>query len=208
MIVQSITQFQQLKLLGDRQRLAILRRLMLGPATLSQLGDAFHASPAHIRHHLKSLEQAGFVELDSTNPVRNLWEKYYRASAAAYHVNLLLLPEAPAGQTLLVIGSNDIAFQRLQADFSQKGSDVTPMVLALDSLDGLVKLREGLCQMATCHLLDPDWPNTTAGLCTVSFPARRWPSSISTIARKACWSGLAIPCKFMGWKTWLSPGSG
>jgi putative molybdopterin biosynthesis protein len=154
--MQPINQFQQLKVLGESQRLAILRRLMAGPATLSQLGEFFHETPAHIRHHLKSLEQAGFVELDSVNLVRNLWEKYYRASSVAYQVNLVILPESPSGQTPLVIGSNDIALKRLQADFSQKNAGVTPVVLSLDSLDGLVKLREGTCQMATCHLLDPD----------------------------------------------------
>jgi putative molybdopterin biosynthesis protein len=154
--MQPINQFQHLKVLGDNQRLAILRRLMVGPATLSHLGEYFQETPAHIRHHLKSLEQAGFVELDSVNLVRNLWEKYYRASSAAYQINLVIMPESPAGQTPLVIGSNDIALKRLQADFSQKISGLNPIVLSLDSLDGLVKLREGICQMATCHLLDPD----------------------------------------------------
>ncbi len=120
------------------------------------VGESFQETPAHIRHHLKSLEQAGSVELDTVNLVRNLWEKYYRASSAAYQINLVILPESPAGQRPLVIGSNDIALRRLQADFSQKNSGVNPIVLSLDSLDGLVKLREGICQMATCHLLDPD----------------------------------------------------
>jgi putative molybdopterin biosynthesis protein len=154
--MQPINQLQQLKVLGDSQRLAILRRLMVGSATLSQLGDFFQETPAHIRHHLKSLERAGFVELDSVNLVRNLWEKYYRASSVAYQINQVILPEFPAGQTPLVIGSNDIALKRLQADFSQKNSGVTPVVISLDSLEGLVKLREGICQMATCHLFDPD----------------------------------------------------
>jgi putative molybdopterin biosynthesis protein len=152
--MQSIDQLQQLKALGDHQRLAILRRLMAAPATLSQLGECFHESPAHIRHHLKALEQAGLVELDEVHLVRNLYEKYYRASAAAYQVNLVILPESPAGQTPLVIGSNDIALQRLQAGFRPLDSGVTPMVLSLDSLEGLVKLREGICRMAACHLLD------------------------------------------------------
>jgi putative molybdopterin biosynthesis protein len=152
--MQSIDQLQQFKVLGDRQRLAILRRLMAAPATLSQLGECFHETPAHIRHHLKALEQAGLVELDAVHLVRNLYEKYYRASSAAYQVNLVILPESPAGQTSLVIGSNDIALQRLQGGFHPLDSGVNPVVLALDSLEGLVKLREGVCRMAACHLLD------------------------------------------------------
>ena len=143
--MQPIAQFQQLKVLGDAQRLAILRRLMAAPATLSQLGEFFHETPAHIRHHLKSLEQAGFVELDSVNLVRNLWEKYYRASADDYQLNLVLLPETPAGQTPLVIGSNDIALHGLPSNFSRKKSGLAPLILSLDSLEGLVKLQQGIC---------------------------------------------------------------
>ena len=154
--MEPINQFESLKILGDDQRLAILRRLMVAPATLSQLGEYFEETPAHIRYHLKTLEQAGYVELDSVNLVRNLWEKYYRASADAYQINLVITPETPAGQKPLIIGSNDIVLKGLQADFSEKKSGVNPLVLAMDSMEGLVKLQEGICQMATCHLLDPD----------------------------------------------------
>ena len=164
--------FQQLKVLGEPQRLAILRRLMAGPATLSQLGLALHTSPAHIRHHLKALEHAGFVELDSVNLVRNLWEKYYRASAAAYSFDLVLLPDLPEGQVPLVIGSNDLALQRLPAGLDRKSMGVTPRVLALDSLDGLVRLRAGACQMASCHLLDPDSGEYNRGFVRHMFPGR------------------------------------
>jgi putative molybdopterin biosynthesis protein len=154
--MEPINQFQSLKILGDDQKLSILRRLMLGPATLTQLGEYFQETPAHIRHHLKALEQARFVELDMVTLVGNLLEKYYRACADAYQINLVITPETPAGQTPLIIGSNDIALRRLQTDFSQKNSGVNPVVLAMDSMQGLVRLREGICQMATCHLLDPD----------------------------------------------------
>ncbi len=57
--MEPINQFESLKILGDDQRLAILRRLMVAPATLSQLGEYFEETPAHIRYHLKTLEQAG-----------------------------------------------------------------------------------------------------------------------------------------------------
>ena len=155
-MMQSIKQINQLKVVGDSQRLAILRRLMVKPATLSQLGECLHESPAHIRHHLKELESAGYVELDTMHLVRNLWEKYYRASATGYQINLVIYPESTAGQTPLIIGSNDIALKRLQKVFSQKQTGVAPIVLEMDSLDGLVKLREGLCQITACHLLDTD----------------------------------------------------
>jgi putative molybdopterin biosynthesis protein len=170
--MEPINQFQQLKVLGDAQRLAILRRLMVAPATLSQLGELFHETPAHIRYHLKSLEQAGFVELDSVNLVRNLWEKYYRASADAYQINLIITPESPAGQTPLIIGSNDIALKGLQSDLSQKKSGVNPLVLAMDSMQGLIRLQEGICQMATCHLLDPESAEYNRGYVRHLFAGR------------------------------------
>jgi putative molybdopterin biosynthesis protein len=167
-----IKQFQQLKVLGDSQRLAILRRLMVAPATLSQLGEFFHETPAHIRYHLKSLEQAGFVEPDSVNLVRNLLEKYYKASADAYQINLVITPESPADQTPLIIGSNDTALRSLQSDFSHKNSGVNPVVLSMDSLEGLVKLQEGICQMATCHLLDQDSAEYNRGYIRHLFAGR------------------------------------
>jgi putative molybdopterin biosynthesis protein len=188
-MMRSIDQIQQLKVLGDSQRLAILRRLMAGPATLSQLGEFFQETPAHIRHHLKSLEHAGFVELDSVNLVRNLWEKYYRASSAAYQVNLVILPESPAGRTPLVIGSNDVALKRIQAGFSQKNSGLNPIVLSLDSLDGLVKLREGICRMATCHLLDADSAEYNRSFVRHLFPGK--PMALVKLFRRE--GGLLLP---------------
>ena len=81
-VLATLSDVAALKLLGDRQRMQILRRLMIKPATLSQLGDAFNEQPAQIRHHLKLLEKAGLVELESTQIVRGFVEKYYRAGGA------------------------------------------------------------------------------------------------------------------------------
>ena len=153
--MKSIDRLEHLKLLGDGQSLSILRRLMVAPATLSQLGDSFRETPAHIRYHLKLLEQAGFVEPDSVNLVGNLVEKYYRASAEAYQLNWIITPEISSGRTPLTISSNDMALRGAAAEFAKKDSKIQPVVLSMDSLEGLVKLRQGLCQMATCHLLDP-----------------------------------------------------
>jgi DNA-binding transcriptional ArsR family regulator len=41
-----IKDFEKIKLLADSRRLAILRRLMAGPATLTQLGEALGEHPA------------------------------------------------------------------------------------------------------------------------------------------------------------------
>ena len=171
--MQTLNQYQNLKVLGDDQRVAILRRLMIAPASLSDLGRIFHATPAHIRYHLKMLEQAGFVRLDSVKLVRNLQEKYYRASAEAYQVSLVILPESRPGQPQLIIGSNDIALRGLQAEASRKEAGLDPVVLAMDSLEGLVKLQEGICQMATCHLLDPESAEYNRGYVRRLFAGQR-----------------------------------
>jgi molybdate-binding protein/DNA-binding HxlR family transcriptional regulator len=145
---------QQLKVLGEPQRVAILRRLMDGPATLSQLGEHFHESPAHIRHHLKALEGAGLVELASTHPVRGFLEKYYRATERAYLVQVAVLPEAAGSRPEPVLGSNDPALQAVLGAADPIPPDPACVFLNLDSLEGLVRLREGICEMATVHLLD------------------------------------------------------
>ncbi len=150
----TIDQLNQIKVLGDSQRLAILRRLMDQPATLSQLGDHFGESAAHIRHHVKALEQVRLVELSSTHLVRGFLEKYYQATQQAYFIQMAVLPEAVEKQTSLVIGSNDPVLQRFLDKYGETPNDAHCVFLSLDSLEGLVKLREGICEMATVHLLD------------------------------------------------------
>jgi DNA-binding transcriptional ArsR family regulator len=53
--------FDQIKILADPRRLAILKKLMAKPASLSGLGRELGEHPAWIRHHLKQLEAAGLV---------------------------------------------------------------------------------------------------------------------------------------------------
>ncbi len=152
--MQKIDQLQQLKILGDAQRLAILRRLMDQPATLSQLGEHLGESAAHIRYHLKALEGAGLVDLISTNPVRGFLEKYYRASERAYLIQMTILPETADRRPVLILGSNDPALQFALGKLDPSPENPACVFLNLDSLEGLIKLREGICEMATVHLLD------------------------------------------------------
>ncbi len=153
--METIASFETLKVLGHSLRLAMLRRLMAQPATLSQLGAHFKQSPAHIRHHLKALQEAGLVEFTTAPPLKNHLEKYYQAVAGAWLINLAVLPDGPAAQTTLVIGSKDLATQELARVFREKNAGLTLQLLPLNSLDGLVMLHQGVCQMATCHLKEP-----------------------------------------------------
>ena len=96
--LQRVSDLGQIRLLADGRRLAILQRLMAGPATLTQLGQAFGKHPAWIRHHIKQLEKAGLVHLHSTRPVYGVVEKYYCASASAYAISALVAPASPAAR--------------------------------------------------------------------------------------------------------------
>jgi molybdate-binding protein len=177
---QPLSDFAQLKTLADTRRLALLRRLMAGPASLTQLGQHFGETPAHIRHHLKALEQAGLVELDSTRPARGFTEKFYRATADAYLVHLAVLPDVPPHQKAVVLGTNDQAAECLADYARQKRAKVTIQLMALDSLAGLISLRQGLCHMAGCHLLDPQ-----SGEYNTAYISRLFPGQAMSLIRLA-----------------------
>jgi len=143
-----------LKVLGDPRRLAILRLLMRQPQTLSQLGRVLDTYPSKVRHHLKQLELAGLVELSSTQIIRGFVEKYYSATAQAYLVNLAIVQQPTKKETILAFGSHDLALDLL----SQQLDHIVPSpqlnTVPVGSLEGLIALRQGVCQLAGCHLLD------------------------------------------------------
>ncbi len=152
--LKNLSRYDQIKIVADARRLALLRRLMAGPASLTDLGRHFDETPAHVRHHLKALEEAGLVELDSTRPVRGFTEKRYRATAEAYLIRLAILPEVPPGRRAIVVSSNDPAVRILAQSLPRQQSRVQAQLVELDSLNGLIALQQGLCQMAGCHLFD------------------------------------------------------
>lgn len=129
---------------------------MAGPATLSQLGQELARHPAWIRHHVKELERVGLVELVEVRRTRNYVEKFYRATACAYSVNLLLVPEHEGRRSIVAMGSHDLALEALAELTNNRSpaSDILPV--AVGSLDGLISLRQGLADVAGCHLLDAE----------------------------------------------------
>jgi putative molybdopterin biosynthesis protein len=141
----------QLKLLADPRRLAILRNLMADPATLTQLGEKLGEHPAWIRHHLMQLETAGIVELSEERVSAGHVEKYYRACARTFLIHEWVLPGASDRPMLVLSGSHDLALELL-AEMVSPVLDL--LILPIGSLDGLVALRQGLCQAAGCHLYD------------------------------------------------------
>jgi molybdate-binding protein len=150
----TIDRHDQLAALSDEHRLALLRRLMCGPSTLSRLGRDFDKHPAWIRHHLKKLEAVGLVEPAGERTTRNYTEKFYRASAGAFSAHLLVAPATGARSPIMVLGSDDFALQILASDLNEGPGDFEIVPSAIGSLDGLVALRQGLADVAGCHLFD------------------------------------------------------
>lgn len=153
--IQTVDDYQAIKILSDERRLKILRLLMSGPATLTHLGGIMGMHPAKVRYHVKLLQDAGLVELTETRKVGNYTEKYYQASAAAYMIQVAVLPQQAAGPVILASGSHDLALELLAENLNLDKSTPEMFTLPIGSLDGLIALRQGLCQMAGCHLFDP-----------------------------------------------------
>ena len=148
--VESISSFDKLKLLADSRRLEILRLLMASPATLTQLAQTLKQSPAWIRHHILSLESAKLVEVTEIRKTGKVTEKYYRAKADALLLQEMVLPKTKK-PALIFSGSHDLALEGI-AEHLEK--HMTLLSLPVGSLDGLVNLRQGLCQISGSHLLD------------------------------------------------------
>jgi putative molybdopterin biosynthesis protein len=149
-----INRQDQLAALSDEHRLALLRRLMCGPSTISRLGRDFDRHPAWIRHHIKRLQAAGLVEPAGERTTRNYTEKFYRASASALAVHLLIAPDPGSKRLMVALGSDDFALQLLTEEFNEMPGDFHIVASSVGSLDGLVALRQGLADVAGCHLFD------------------------------------------------------
>lgn len=148
--IETLHAFEQIKLLADNRRLAILRLLMDEPATLSQLAARLKHSPAWVRHHIKLLEAAELIELAEVRTTGTVTEKFYRARANALLVQELILPGG-AQPPVIFSGSHDLALEGLAAHVSKR---LRVLNVPVGSLDGLIHLRQGLCQVAGAHLVD------------------------------------------------------
>jgi putative molybdopterin biosynthesis protein len=136
--------------LADSRRMEILRLLMASPATLTHLARTMKQSPAWIRHHILALESANLVEVSEIRKTGKLMEKFYRARADALLLQEIILPKTKK-PAVIFSGSHDLALEGI-ADYLE--NHVTLLSLPVGSLDGLVNLRQGLCQISGSHLLD------------------------------------------------------
>ncbi len=148
--VSSITSFDKIKLLADLRRMDILRLLMAAPATLTMLARTLKQSPAWVRHHILALESAGLVEVSEIRRTGKMMEKFYRAKADAFLLQEIVLPKSKR-PAVIFSGSHDLALEHIAEHL---GKHVNLLSLPVGSLDGLVNLRQGLCQISGSHLLD------------------------------------------------------
>lgn len=156
--IETLRAFDQIKLLADSRRMTILRLLMAQPATLTHLARTMKQSPAWVRHHIKTLESAKLVEIVEVRKTGTVTEKYYRAKSSAFLLQEFVLPKSrkPA---LIFSGSHDLALESA-AEHLVKYFHL--LSLPVGSLDGLVNLRQGLCQISGAHLLDENGEYNTS----------------------------------------------
>jgi putative molybdopterin biosynthesis protein len=150
--IEALRTFDQIKLLADARRMNILRLLMASPATLTHLARSLKQSPAWIRHHMLALQSANLVEIVEIRKTGKVTEKYYRAKAGAFLLQELILPKTKK-PTLIFSGSHDLALESA-AQYLEKHFHL--LSFPIGSLDGLVNLRQGLCQVSGTHILDDD----------------------------------------------------
>lgn len=167
-----IDRVEQLKALANDDRRAILQVLMARPATLTQLGERFGRHPAWIRHHVLALERAGLATLVESRPTKGYVEKFYAASARAYAVDLMVLPDEKEEDLIVVVGSDDIALDLLAEQLREDEAAPNLLTIRLGSLEGLIALRHGLGHAAGCHLTDGETGEANAPYARRLFPGR------------------------------------
>src|SRR5574341_343345 len=149
--IETLRAFDQIKLLADSRRMEILRVLMASPATLTHLARTLHQSPAWVRHHMLALQSVGLVEMAEVRTRGKITAKFYRAKAGAFLLQELILPTKGEKPTVIFSGSHDLALEVASAHL---GKHFHLLALLVGSLDGLVNLRQGLCQISGAHLHD------------------------------------------------------
>ncbi|MBI5943102.1 MAG: helix-turn-helix domain-containing protein [Chloroflexi bacterium] len=148
--VKPVHSFDKIKLLADSRRMEILRLLMDSPATLTHLARTLKQSPAWIRHHILALESGDLIEISEVRKTGKVLEKFYRAKGGAFLLQEIVLPKSKK-PPVIFSGSHDLALEEIAEHLSKH---VTMLSQPVGSLDGLVYLRQGLCQISGAHILD------------------------------------------------------
>ena len=167
--IQPLNSFEQINTATDSRRLEILRLLMTKPSTVSQIGRQLNEYPAAIRYHIKKLEEAHLVELSETRVSAGFTEKYYAAKADAISIQRIILPLTDK-KSFLFMGSHDIGWEKITKNFCSAVPQVKIFTFPVGSLNGLIALKQGLCNMTGCHILDPDTQQYNIPYVKMLFP--------------------------------------
>lgn len=167
--LKKIDQIDTIRALADPRRIEILQRLMVRPETISSLGMALEKHPAWVRYHVKALVDAGLASMVEERVTRNYTEKYYGATAPAFMIGTMIRPELQGSRPLVALASSDFAIEMLAEEASESTGLITGVA---GSLDSLIALRQGLADIAGCHLLDPETGEYNAPFARHMFPDR------------------------------------
>ena len=126
--------------------------------------------------------------LSRSREVRGFVEKYYQATAQAYFVNYAVLPQPGKQGTVFALGSHDLALELLADHLEQDSATPNLVALPVGSLDGLIALRQGFCQLTGCHLFDPVGGEYNTSYVRHLFPGQ--PMHVVTLAHRE--QGLLI----------------
>jgi len=101
---------------------------------------------------VKVLEAAGLIALSETRTTRNYTEKFYSATAPAFVIEQVVRAQPGPNTPPLVFASHDFALAILaDGDDSHPRAATTAIT---GSLDSLIAVRQGVADVAGCHLLD------------------------------------------------------
>ncbi len=128
----------------------IVRLLMDSPSTLTQLAQTLKQSPAWVRHHILALESGDLIEVSEVRRTGKVTEKFYRAKGGAFLLQEIVLPKSKK-PAVIFSGSHDLALEEIAEHLSKH---IAMLSLPVGSLDGLINLRQGLCQISGSHILD------------------------------------------------------
>lgn len=76
----------QIRAYLHQTRMSMLAVLRDGPSTISRIASSLGVHPANLTRHLRTLVEAGLVELDHTRDTGRNLEKYYRSIADTFDV--------------------------------------------------------------------------------------------------------------------------
>lgn len=169
--LQHLNSVNQINTATDSRRLEILRLLMTKPSTVSQIGRQLNEFPAAIRYHIQKLIDAQLVELSETRISAGFTEKYYAAKADAISIQRIILPMSDQ-KSIIFMGSHDIGWEKIVKNFYIASPHVKIYTFPVGSLNGLIALQQGLCNVTGCHVLDPGTQQYNIPQVKMLFPGR------------------------------------